>query len=443
MDGKSTEREENHYDKISSIQLLNERLDLTLAFSKRYQMSSAVGYLRIFLPSELSHPKDNDSEIILLNKISARLQGSLRDIDTVIKVNSTDFMIVIADITEHDCKVICERIIHSISAPYPIDFHNFSIGSSMGICMYPYGSEEPDELKTMAKMQMYDAQELGENRFSFYIGNLNQTAYRKVIIENDLPYALKKGELYVHYQPQYFLKERAINGAEALIRWSHPSLGEVSPGEFISYAEEAGMLNGLFFWVFEEVCQKMSSMKDRSLKYSINLSVNQLLLDSLILDISNILKRYSIQAAQITLEITENIEIYTVKKVNEKLHFLKEMGFTIALDDFGNGYFSFSDFIKLPIDFIKLDRDFVFSLLKNNKHKGVITPIIQMAHNLDLQVIIEGIEDHTQFAEWVKLDCDLIQGYFISEPISFEELTEWIAEIENRVALGFSVNELQ
>ncbi|NHC40771.1 EAL domain-containing protein [Bacillus sp. MM2020_1] len=290
---------------------------------------------------------------------------------------------------------------------------------------------------------MYVAQELGENRFSFYKGNLNQTAYRKVIIENDLPYALKKGELYVHYQPQYFLKERAIIGAEALIRWNHPSLGEVSPGEFINYAEEAGMLNGLFFWVFEQVCQKMASMKGRSLKYSINLSVNQLLLDSLILDISNILKRYSISAAQITLEITENIEIYTVKKVNEKLHFLKEMGFTIALDDFGNGYFSFSDFIKLPIDFIKLDRDFVFSLLKNNKHKGVITPIIQMAHNLDLQVIIEGIEDHTQFAEWVKLDCDLIQGYFISEPISFEELTELIAEIEARVALDFSVNELQ
>ncbi|WP_066259017.1 putative bifunctional diguanylate cyclase/phosphodiesterase [Neobacillus drentensis] len=443
MDGKSTEREGNHDVEVSSIQLLNERLDLTLAFSKRYQMSSAVGYLRIFLPLELSHPKDNDTETILLNKISARLHGSLRDIDTVIKVNSRDFMIIIADITEHDCQIICERIIHSISAPYPNDFHYFSINSSMGICMYPYGSEERDELKTMAKIQMYDALELGENRCSFYKGDLNQTAYRKVIIENDLPYALKKGQLYVHYQPQYCLKKRAIVGAEALIRWNHPSLGEIFPGEFISYAEDAGMLTGLFFWVFEEVCKKMACVKGRCLKYSINLSVNQLLLDSLILDISNILKRYSIPAAQITLEITENIEIYTVKKVNEKLHLLKEMGFTIALDDFGNGYFSFSDFIKLPIDFIKLDRDFVFSLLKNKKHKGVITPIIQMAHNLELKVIIEGIEDHTQFTEWVKLDCDLIQGYFISEPISFEELTESIAEIETRVAGDFSVNELQ
>jgi EAL domain-containing protein (putative c-di-GMP-specific phosphodiesterase class I) len=159
--------------------------------------------------------------------------------------------------------------------------------------------------------------------------------------------------------------------------------------------------------------------------------VNQLLLDSLTLDISNILKRYTISATQITLEITENIEIYTIRKVNEKLHFLKEMGFTIALDDFGNGYFSFSDFIKL-------DRDFVFSLWKNKKHKGVLTPIINMAHNLDLQVIIEGIEDHSQFAEWLNLDCDIIQGYFISKPISFKDLTASIGDIEKRVEISYS-----
>ena len=439
MDVRRTEREVQMTG-LTGIQLLNERLHLTLAFSKRYQMSTAVCYLRLFLPPKLSHHKDSDIESVLVTKVLARLKGSIRDIDTVIRINKTDFILLIADITEHDCKVICERIIGSISDKFTIDFNYFSISGNMGICMYPYGSEDPDELITIAKTQMYEAEASGENHYSFYQGEVNKTAYRKVLIENDLPYALKKGELYVHYQPQYQLEQRAIVGAEALIRWHHPSLGEISPAEFISYAEEAGMLNGLFFWVFEEVCRKIASAKDLKLKYSINLSVNQLLLDSLILDVSTILERYAVSAAQITLEITENIEIYTVRKVNEKLHFLKEMGFTIALDDFGNGYFSFSDFIKLPINYIKLDRDFVFSLLKNKKHRGIISPIIHMAHNLDLQVIIEGIEDHAQFTEWVELDCDIIQGYFISKPISFEELTHSIGAIEERVAAGLSLN---
>jgi EAL domain-containing protein (putative c-di-GMP-specific phosphodiesterase class I)/GGDEF domain-containing protein len=422
---------------LSSNELLNERLSLTLAFSKRYQRSMAVAYLRLHLPPELAQKKDDEMETVLASKILTRLNHTLRDIDTVIKVNRTDFVLLIADITEHDCQVICERIIQSITDTYTIDFHHFLVRSTMGICMYPYGSESPVELQTLAKAQMYEAVALGENQFAFYSGGLNRTSYRKVLIENDLPYALKKEQLYVLYQPQYGLVPKAIVGAEALIRWNHPSLGEISPVEFIGYAEEAGMLTSLFFWVFEEVCKDIASEKLRSIKYSINLSVNQLLLDSLIPEVSKILERYKVPPTQITLEITENIEIYTTKKFNEKLHSLQEMGFTIALDDFGNGYFSFSDFIKLPLDFIKLDREFVFSLLKNKQHRGVIAPIIQMAHNLGLQVIIEGIEDRAQFNEWLMLDCDIIQGFFIRKPILFEELTDSINKIEVRVGADY------
>ncbi|ETI68592.1 putative bifunctional diguanylate cyclase/phosphodiesterase [Neobacillus vireti] len=417
---------------LPKVELLNDRLNLTLAFSKRYKMSTAVCYLRLHFPPELSQTNDEEIEIALANNILARLKRSIRNIDTVIKINRTDFAFLIVDITEHDCKLICERIISSISDTYTIDFRHFSISSNIGICMFPYGAEGPEELQLIAKAQMYVAEARGENQFSLYIGELDQTASRKVLIENDFPYALKKGQLHVQFQPQYNLEKKAIDGAEALIRWNHPSLGEVSPAEFISYAEEAGMSNQLFFWVFEEVCRHIASEKTRIMKYSINLSVNQLLLDSFLQDVTEILNLYSVSAKQLTLEITENIEIYSVKTVNDKLNVLKEAGFTIALDDFGNGYFSFSDFIKLPIDYIKLDRDFVFSLWKNKKHKGVVLPIINMAHNLGLQVIIEGIEDQTQFVEWDQLGCDIIQGYFISKPISFEAMMASIAGIEER-----------
>ncbi|WP_066067364.1 putative bifunctional diguanylate cyclase/phosphodiesterase [Neobacillus soli] len=432
MENENTEKIRNKAG-LSNSEILSERLNLTLAFSKRFQMSTAVCYLRLYFPLELSQTNDDELEPALSRKIVARLKHVLRDIDTVARINRTDFVLLIADITEHDCQVICERIIRSISATFTIDFHHFSVPSNIGICMYPYGSEEPHELKSIAKAQMYVAEALGENHFSFYNGELNKSAYRKVLIENNLPYALKKGQLFVQYQPQYCLRQRKIVGAEALIRWNHPSLGEIPPAEFIHYADNAGMLNHLFFWVFGEVCQTIANEKNRKLKYSINLSVNQLLLEYLLEEIANILKRYTLSPAQITLEITENVEIYSVKKVNERLHCLKEMGFTIALDDFGNGYFSFSDFIKLPLDFIKLDRDFVISLMKNKQHQSVISPIITMAHNLGMQVVIEGIEDKTQFTEWLLLDCDIIQGYFIGKPISFAELIDSIGEIEERV----------
>lgn len=419
-------------EELNSI-ILNERLNLTLAFSKRYHKSTAVCYLRIQIPLDLLNQKDLEIETVLGRKVETRLKRTIRDFDTVIRVNNSDFVIIIADITEYDCQVICKRLIGSVAEAYTVNFHHFTISSNMGICMYPYGSEQSEELINLAKMQMYEAKGNGKNRYLFYNGELNNTAYRKMLIENDLPYAIQKGQLSIQHQPQYHLKNRQIVGSEALVRWNHPSLGEIPPGEFINLAEAAGVINSLFYWTFKEVCKNIASKKELHKKYSINISVNQLLLEQLIPEITSTLNDYSVSASQITLEITENIKIYTVKKVYEQLCALKKLGFTIALDDFGNGYFSFADFIKLPIDYLKLDRNFVFSLMKNKTHVSVIEPIIQMAHNLGLQVIIEGIEDDAQFLEWANLDCDIIQGYFVSKPISFEEYIRSVDEIEERI----------
>ncbi|PLS02086.1 putative bifunctional diguanylate cyclase/phosphodiesterase [Neobacillus cucumis] len=434
MDEKVKEND----DGFSNMERLKERLNMTLAFCKRYNMSAAVCYLRIHMPPELEPYKNHDIESVLLQKMITRLKNAIREIDTVIRVNHTDFMILLHDITEHYCQNICERLISVISERYTVDFHQISVSSHIGICMYPYGAENADELMAIAKVQMFEAEMDGENCCSFYKGTLDPKAYRTMLIENDLPYALKKGQLQVQYQPQYSLVHKKITGAEALIRWNHPSLGMITPIEFINHAEEAGVLNSLFFWVLEEICKNIENSKEQQVKYSINLSVNQLLLDHFLTEISSLLTKYSVRATQFTLEITENIEIYMIKSVNERLYFLRELGFTIALDDFGNGYFSFSDFLKLPIDYIKLDRNFVSSLMKNKKHVGVIAPIIQMAHNLGLQVIIEGIEERDQFLEWEGLGCDLIQGYFISRPIPFEKFFDTLNEIENRVKEGFS-----
>ena len=414
--------------------LLDSRLKLTLAFSRRYQMSTAVCYIRLHLPLELlSLNKDHGKIITLLDIIDARLTRAIRDIDTVVKINKTDFIVLLTDVTENDCNIVCERIIESISDTYQIESNYFPVCSNIGVCMFPYGADKLENLINISKAQMYESEKIHENHFTVFKGELNQSSYRKVLVENDLPYALKKGQLRIEYQPQFLLREAKIYGVESLIRWKHPILGEVSPIEFIPFAEGAGLLNDLFFWMFDEVCKNINNKKNSDIKYSINLSVNQLLLDKFVNNISNIISKYAVSPKRITFEITENIEIYTVKKVNEILQSLKNMGFTVALDDFGNGYFSFSSFINLPVDFIKLDRDFVFSLIKNQKHKNIISTIITMAHSLSLEVIVEGIEEYNQFSDWSKLGCDIIQGYFISKPISHVELINSIHEIENRV----------
>ncbi|MEB4870193.1 GGDEF domain-containing phosphodiesterase [Priestia megaterium] len=413
--------------------LFNDRLNLTLSFSRRYQMSTAICYLRVILPKELTDNKENQIETFIMNNVFSRLNGSIRDVDTIIKVNRTDFIISIVDITEDDCGLICERIISYISDIYKIGSNHFTISSSIGVCMFPYGSKHLQELQVISKIQMYEALNTGINQFSIYKGIFNDIAYRKVLIESDLPYAIKKKQLYIEYQPQFHLSEGKVTGFESLIRWNHPRLGEISPVEFLPYLETIGMLNDIFFLVFEEVCKNIANEPSRDIKYSINLSVNQLLLPNLVQDLEKIINKYSIPTTQISLEITEDIQIYTVKEVKEKLHLLKKIGFTIALDDFGNGYFSFSDFIELPIDFIKLDRDFVLSLVKNKKYKDIISSIVVMAHNLGLQVIVEGVEDYNQFQDWYKLNCDIIQGYFISKPKPYTALLGSIKAIELRV----------
>ncbi|WP_338704915.1 GGDEF domain-containing phosphodiesterase [Priestia aryabhattai] len=430
---KSNKKRNDKQTNLSEFALLNDRLNLTLSFSKRYQMSTAICYLRIILPKELTNNEESQIETFIINTVFTRLKGSIRDVDTVIKINRTDFLISIIDINEEDCSLICERIISYISHIYTIGSNHFTISSNVGICMFPYGSEQLQELQTISKIQMYEALNVGINQFSIYKGTFDDTAYRKVLIENELPYAIKKGQLYVKYQPQFHLNKEKVTGCESLIRWNHPRLGEVPPIEFLPHLETIGILNNIFFFVFEEVCKNIANEPDLDIKYSINLSVNQLLLKNLIPNLRKAIKKHSVSATNISLEVTEDIQIYTIKEVKEKLHSLKKIGFTIALDDFGNGYFSFSDFIELPLDFVKLDRDFVLSLVKNKKYEGIVSPIIAMIHNLGLEVIVEGIENHNQFLNWLKLDCDIIQGYFISKPKLFSELLNSIEELEVRV----------
>ncbi|KHF39406.1 putative bifunctional diguanylate cyclase/phosphodiesterase [Halalkalibacter okhensis] len=410
--------------------LLYDRLHMNLAYCDRFKTATAVCYVRLFqLNTELNVLS------FLRKQVADRLRTSIRDVDTACFLSDTDIVILLTDVTEHECTVIVERIIGALSGTYTYKNNQSTLGTCIGVCIYPYAHSSSEDLIMLAKSQMYEALELGINQYKLYQGNVKESAFRKVVIEVDLPHALRDDDFYMEYQPQVGLNERKVIGVETLIRWKHPKLGVIGPDEFLPLAEKIGMANRIFTWVIRQVCCNIKDMPDKhdDVFFSINLSVNQLLMDSFEETVQEIIAEANIGKPNFIFEITENISIYKREDVKSKLQFLRNKGYKIALDDFGNGYFSFSDFVDLPIDHIKLDKRFITSLMKNNKLTNVIIPIKQMATNLGFKLVVEGIEGQSQFAEWRKLDIDVFQGYFFSEPVPFEQLNDVIFKVNREI----------
>jgi EAL domain-containing protein (putative c-di-GMP-specific phosphodiesterase class I)/GGDEF domain-containing protein len=399
--------------------LLYDRLYMNLAYCDRFKTATAVCYVRMSQPNV-----EINVLSFLCEQVAERLKSSIRDIDTASFLSETDIVILLTDVTEHECNLIVERIIGTLSGAYTYSNNQFILETSMGVCIYPYDHTNSDDLLMVAKSQMYEALELGVNKYKLYKGKINEFAYRKMVIEVDLPHALSDGSFYIEYQPQVGRKERKVIGVETLIRWKHSKLGIIKPGEFLPLAEKIGLANDIFIWVFKEVCHhvKLMAPNNQDIYFSVNLSVNQLLMENIERIVSEIIDEAKINEPHFIFEVTENIHIYNREDVQTKLQFLRDIGCQIALDDFGNGYFSFSDFVDLPIDHIKLDKRFITSLMKNNKLTSVIIPIRQMTHNLGFKLVVEGIEDEGQFADWEKLGVDIFQGYLFSEPVTFDKL---------------------
>ncbi|NUH86295.1 EAL domain-containing protein [Bacillus firmus] len=408
-------------------QRLKERLDISVAFSERYEKSLAICYLRI-----TALPKQQKGETTgnLSDWFQSEVDSLIRNIDTLEKVNNTDFILILTDITENECEVVLSRIIGTLNKLELKPMQRVTFGANIGVCMFPYGSAQKGNLVQFAKKQMEEAV-INNRAISMYRPNKNEDEIRQSIIRNDLPAALQNNQLSVVFQPQLQLNTKKIIGMEALIRWQHPALGKISPVEFIPYAEAKGLLDSLFQWVFEEICKKIEKLKNYNI--SINLSVNQLLSSGLELFITNMADKYEVDLSRITLEITEEIGLYSSNKVLKRIKNLKLLGIKLALDDFGKGYFSFADFINFPVDIVKLDKSFVTSLASNSHLKKAILPIIQMAHFLGFKVVVEGIEEYRQLIDWEELKCDIVQGFFISKPLTLDEFIVDISKIEHRV----------
>ena len=360
----------------------------------------------------------------LLKIVAERLKECIDDKTLLARLGGDEFMIMMKDPESIEA---VETLAHSInlmiSKTYELDYYKLNTSCSIGISMYPEDSTESHILLRNADTAMYSAKAKGGNRYQFYTDEMNQKVNSRLTIENELRRAIKDKEFEVHYQPQVNAYTGELEGAEALVRWIHPTAGMISPVEFIPVAEETGLIRDIGDWVLEQACmtfKEWNQEAELNLSVAVNVSVRQLD-DSFVMRVEEILNQTELGEHCLELEITESLLMDNVQENVRILENLNRLGVRFAMDDFGTGYSSLSYLRQFPIGKLKIDRSFVNDITDDPDDEAIIRAIIAMGQTLKLKVIAEGVENHQQLVLLQAMGCDSYQGFFFSKPLPAAE----------------------
>ncbi len=409
--------------------LFLDRLEQALARMRRHSALAAVLFLDIdrfkLINDSLGHQAGDE----LLAVVAPRLKQAVRPSDTVARFGGDEFGILLEEIpTERDAIATAERVAAVFARPIVLDGNEHFVTTSVGIAL-AQGGEPADALIRDADAAMYRAKERGRARYELFDEVMRGRAIDRLRVENDLRRALERDELRLYYQPVISMRRQSVVSVEALLRWEHPDRGLVLPGEFISIAEEIGLIRDIGRWVLEHACMQgalwYQSRPDAApITLSVNLSPVQLAHSDLPDTVAALLRATGLDPACLSLEITESVLLTEADDMTKTLLALTSLGVQIVLDDFGTGYSSLAYLTRLPIDTLKVDRSFVEGLGTEDRGSAVTEAIISMAAALSLQVIAEGVETEIQVAELRRLGCDLVQGFYFSQPVPAEQITD-------------------
>ncbi|MES9990310.1 MAG: EAL domain-containing protein [Candidatus Thiodiazotropha sp.] len=409
--------------------LFRDRLNMAMAQSKRSGKKLAVMYLDMdrfkIINDSLGHFVGDE----LLKLVGQRLRSELREADTLARVGGDEFNLLIPEINDiHDARNLAEKILRLTSEPFIIKSEEIFISFSIGISIYPSDGDTKDMLIKNADIAMYKVKNAGKNGYAFYSEKMKTHFSQSLDIENGLRKAISTDELCLYYQPQFDIDSGQIRGVEALVRWQHPDKGTIQPNEFISVAEESGLIIPLGEWVLRKACTDIKRwMEEESLtlNLSVNISMQQLEMDQFVSKALKIIKRHELPKDSLELEITEHAIMQDMDKAIDALTRFSHKGIRIAIDDFGTGYSSLGYLQHLPINTLKIDRSFVQSI-KISEDNSIIDAIIAMAKGLGLNLIAEGVENQTQIDHLSKAGCGLAQGFYYSHPVPENELLKFI-----------------
>lgn len=369
---------------------------------------------------------------LLLKEVSYKILSSIPDDILVSRYSGDNFLLFKPDITDmQEIIALCNVIIKSFEEPNIVAGKKIYLTASIGISLSPDHGIDYNTLLKNADAAMYEAKKNGKNECDFFDNSLSVELNRVYSLQKGLRTALQNNEFYVMFQPKISLDDSLVNGFEALARWESHEFGFVSPAEFIPIAESSKMIIPIGSFVLEEVFKKTKCLLNEgndNFKIAVNLSEIQLREDVVLSDFRHLINKYRIHPKYIEVEITESMLMKSFDKNVKILEEIKKLGVSIALDDFGTGYSSLNYLTRLPIDVLKIDRSFVIDLMNNPKSKCIVENIINLSHQLGIEVVAEGVEDKCQVDYLKTILCDIVQGYYFSKPKLFEAIKDTIGK---------------
>ncbi len=421
------------YDALTGLanrRLFIDRLEQALRAAHRDQKKIALLFLDLDKFKRINDTLGHDAGDELLETVAKRLKHCVREKDTVARLGGDEFTVLLTDV-EEDVSVshVAQNILGHLKDPIRLKKHEVIVSTSIGITLAPDDSNTADRLMKNADLALYRAKEHGRDCYHFFTEELNEHALRQLELEQELRHALQYDEFTLYFQPQIDLRTEALVSVEALLRWHHPQRGLVMPQAFISVAEETGLIVPIGQWVLRNACHQTKMLQDLTgypVKVAINLSARQFDDPGLESFIGEVIQESGLNPQHVELEVTESMLMGDIEAVIRKLEKLKTTGISITIDDFGSGYSSLRYLKKLPVDVLKVDREFVRDIPDDINDMEITSAVIAVAHKLNLKVIAEGVEDIDQRDFLIINNCDYAQGYLYSQPLAFEALYDYI-----------------
>jgi diguanylate cyclase (GGDEF)-like protein/PAS domain S-box-containing protein len=401
--------------------LLNDRIGQAITLARRNDFKLAVLFLDLDGFKNINDSLGHAIGDRLLKSVTERLVSCVRASDTVSRQGGDEFIVLLSDVAQPEGAVITsKRLLEAVAQAHAIEPHDLHVTASIGVSIYPDDASDAESLIKNADTAMYQAKENGRQSVRFFTPAMNVSAVERLSIEGALRRALERQEFELHYQPKIDLATGAIAGAEALLRWTQPSRGNIPPVEFIPIAEESGLIVSIGAWVLREACRQAKAWTEAGLPIktiAVNVSAVEFREDSFLDGVFRVLAETGLDPRALELELTESVLMKYPESTAPILQTLRESGVRVTIDDFGTGYSSLSYLRKFPVDTLKIDQSFVRQIDGSGGDTHIVGAVIAMARNLKLKVVAEGVETAEELAFLRAHDCDEAQGYYFSRPV--------------------------
>lgn len=430
------------YDTLTGLAnraLFMDSMASAIARADRFNWSIAVLFLDIDHFKNINDSLGHDAGDRLLISFTQRLKSCVRVSDLVARFGGDEFAILLENINSASAAAqTAKNILDDMAAPHSIGDQDVIARPSIGIVTYPDLATDPESLIKAADTAMYEAKRRGRYNYQFFASKMQEKVVRRINFEADLGFAIEQNEFRLFYQPQIEAATGKIVGLEALIRWQHKIRGLVMPSIFIPIAEECGLIFSVGEWVFKDACQQAKAWENEKplsdAKVAINLSAHHLHQSTIVDTIIRIIEDAGIDPGKIELELTESAVMDNPENAKSIFKQLRELGFHIAIDDFGTGFSSLQYLAQLPITTLKIDRSFISQCVSDERQSAIVVSTIGLAHNLGFKVVAEGVETQEQINFLHEHNCDVLQGYFFSKPLPYEQLINSIQKSKSEIS---------